>query len=252
MGLMFTPAERSELQAELITRARADPSISGAALVGSVARDAEDEWSDIDLVLQLAPGVDEPSVVKEWTSSIDALGRVADVLDVIAGGVRYRVFLLVSSLQIDVSFWPHDEFRATEPGFRLLFGKANKPTDPVPVNMDRTIGMGWLYAIHARSAVARGRTWQATMMLDELRTSLITLMCIRADVNPWHGRDVDRLPPADLAALVHSRAVGVGGAELELSRQSLTHQFFEEIKLHDPVRAARLESPFEQLCRPVR
>ncbi|TGO04618.1 hypothetical protein SERN_2211 [Serinibacter arcticus] len=32
-----------------------DPSVVGAALVGSGARDAEDDWSDIDLVLQLAP-----------------------------------------------------------------------------------------------------------------------------------------------------------------------------------------------------
>lgn len=221
---MFTSAERSELKAELIARARADPRVVGAALAGSAARDAEDDWSDIDLLLQLAPQADEPSVVEEWTRSIDELGPLADALDVTAGGVRYRVFLLSSSLQIDVSFWPHDEFRATEPAFRLLFGEANTPSAPAPVDVNRTIGMGWLYALHARSAVARGKLWQATMMIDELRSSLITLMCIRAELNPWHGRGVDRLPPTDLAALVHSRAAGVSGAELESSRQSEAHR----------------------------
>lgn len=31
------------------------------------------------------------------------------------------------------------------------------------------IGIGWLYALHARSALARGKLWQAMIMLDDLR-----------------------------------------------------------------------------------
>ena len=155
---MFTSDERSELRAVLIRQASADPRISGAALVGSTARDAEDQWSDVDLVLQLAPEAHELDVVEEWTRSIDQLSGLADILDVIADGVRYRVFLLNSSLQIDVSFWPHDQFRATEPAFRLLFGTANPPTRPPSVDVDRAVGMGWLYAIHARSAVSARQT----------------------------------------------------------------------------------------------
>ena len=122
---MFTSAERSRIRAELIADAESDPRISGAALVGSAARGAEDEWSDIDLLVKLDVDVDERAVVDSWTAAIDERYGIADTLDVFAAGARYRVFLLRSSLQIDVSFWPHDKFRATEPGFTLLFGEAN-------------------------------------------------------------------------------------------------------------------------------
>src|SRR3712207_1272242 len=197
-GVVFSVAERSDIRRRLVERAESDSRIVGAALVGSAARDAEDRWSDIDLVLQLHPAADEPAVVADWTRAVDEFG-LADTLDVFSRGTRYRVFFLRSSLQIDVSFWPHDRFRATEPGFRVLFGTPAEPIEPPTPDVADTIGIGWLYAIHARSAVARGRLWQATMMLDELRNSLITLMCIRAGLNPWHGREVDRLPAENRA-----------------------------------------------------
>ena len=191
---MFATQERSRIRDALIARARADDQIVGAALVGSAARGEEDAWSDIDVVLQLAPDADEPAVVEAWTRWIDDRFTVADTLDVVAGA-RYRVLLLASSLQIDVSFWPYAEFRGTGESFQLVFGAPNPPSLQSAPDLDALIGMGWLYALHARSAIARGRPWQAVMMLDDLRNQIISLACIRHGLNPWHGRDVDRLPP---------------------------------------------------------
>src|SRR5699024_9309770 len=126
------PTGRARLREELIAAARADDDVVGAALVGSVAAGREDDWSDIDLVLQVARDVDPATVAARWTERLYERGAV-DHLDVIAGGVLYRVFLLASSLQVDLSFWPEDAFRGTEPGFELLFGTpqpATPPNDP--------------------------------------------------------------------------------------------------------------------------
>ena len=90
------------------------------------------------------------------------------------------------------------------------------------------------------------------MMLDELRTNLVTLMCVRAGLNPWHGREVDRLPAEDLAALERGRPTHVNAEELDATRQHLTRRFLDEIRLHDPQRASRLRAPFEELSEPVR
>lgn len=250
-GWVFTPADRSRIRDELVARAQSDPNVVGAALVGSAARDAEDAWSDIDLVLQLGRATCEPEVVEEWSREIDSAYGVADTLDVLAGGIRYRVFLLRSSLQLDVSFWPHDEFRATEPGFRLLFGTPATPAEPSTPDIDRIIGSGWLYALHARSATARGRLWQAAMMLDELRSQVITLKCLRHGLNPWHGRDVDGLPAEDLAELVQSRAALVEPATLDVSRALLLGQFLDEVRRRDVARADRLAVPFRELASPA-
>lgn len=245
---MFAPTERSRLRDELVAHARADTDITGAALVGSAARGAEDAWSDIDLVLQLAPDAEESQVVERWTRWIDEQEGVADTLDVMSGGVRYRVFLLRSSLQVDVSFWPHSEFRATEEGFLPLFGVPNRATRPAEPNLGDAVGMGWLYALHARSALARGRLWQAAMMLDELRDQLIFLACARQGLNPWHGREVDRMPVPELTALARARASEVTQTALEASKRDLIELFRSEVERHDPARAARLREPLSTLA----
>ncbi|MFP3465595.1 nucleotidyltransferase domain-containing protein [Leifsonia sp. SIMBA_070] len=249
---MFTPAEREGIRAALIDWAAEDPAIAGAALVGSAARDAEDNWSDIDLVLQLTPGADEPAVARAWTDHLRALAPVADTFDLFAGGVRYRAFLLESSLQVDLSFWPFEQFRATEGPFRLLFGTPGTASEPAPPDLDGVIGMGWLYVLHARSAVARGRMWQATLMLDELRDTVVTLMCLRNELPYRHGRGVDHLPDDDRSKLESSRAAHINSADLDTSRRRLTRLFLEEIQLIDHERAGRLQGAFDQLLTPLR
>lgn len=248
---MFTVDERDGIRTALVERANQDPAITGAALVGSAARDAEDGWSDIDLVLQLGPDADESGVVREWSEYLSRLSPVADTFDMFAGGIRYRVYLLESSLQIDLSFWPYDQFRATEAPFRLLFGTPGTPTQPGYPDLDRTIGMGWLYVLHARSAAARDKLWQATMMLDELRGTIVTLMCIRSDLPYWHGRGVDQLSSDDRSKLELSRATRITTADLDGSRCKLTRLFLEEIRHLDKARADRLQPAFDQLAVPL-
>jgi hypothetical protein len=49
------------------------------------------------------------------------------------GDVRFRVFLLAGTLQVDLAFWPQAEFGAIAPTFRLLFGTSReRPAPPAP------------------------------------------------------------------------------------------------------------------------
>lgn len=239
---MFRAVDRDGIRDALVERARAHPAVVGVALVGSAAGGREDEWSDVDLALQLAPDAEEPSVVEDWTRWIDEMFGVADHLDVFAdgGGVRFRVFLLSSSLQIDVAFWPFARFRGTEDGFRLLFGDPAPPTSPEPPDPAREIALGWLYALHGRSAVERGRLWQAVTMLDHLRDQIVVLMCLRQGVESWHGRGVDLLPTSDTDALAAVRAGEVTARALADSRSGLVRLLLREAARHDPGRAEAL------------
>lgn len=108
----------------------------------------------------------------------DELGCV-DHLDVRRGDTLYRVFLLASALQVDISFWPAAEFGATGPGFRLVFGEAARQHPTEPPSVRELIGMGWLYALHARSSIVRGRAWQAEYMVSGVRDHVVSLMCVR-------------------------------------------------------------------------
>ena len=235
---MFTVEERTDMCNRLIAAARSDPQVVGAALVGSTAKGLDDRWSDIDLALQLAPDADPDVVAEHWTAYVRDQSPVADTMDVYGpDNTLYRVFLLASSLQIDLSFWPQHSFRATEDGFKLIFGTPAEPTVSNGPNSERLIRMGWLYALHVRSSVARGRTWQAIMMLDDLRNQILALASLRHGLPAYHGRGADALPPETLARFEESRARSTSTAELARSARALLQLYLDETELHDPATA---------------
>jgi predicted nucleotidyltransferase len=245
---MFTTQFRDELGRLLGERARSDPRVVGAALVGSAATGAQDRWSDIDLALQIADGVDPDDVAAEWTAWLRAEQDVADTLDVHGAGTLFRVFLLANSLQVDLSFWRRDSFRATEPGFRVLFGAPNPATEPnLPAPAD-LIAMAWLYALHSRSAVARGRLWQATVMLDGVRERLMSLACLRHGLSPHQGRGVDRLPTGELDALGATRPAAVEPDELRRAHAASLAALARETARHDQGLADRLAPALRALA----
>ena len=198
---MFTAARRAALRDELLAYARSDPSITAAALVGSAAREETDRWSDIDLALRLGDGVDPVSAADSWTAELAHRYDIADHLDLWSGPALYRVLLLTDSLQVDLSFWPAQDFAGNGEAFELLFGEANPENPAPPPDPREAVSWAWLYAIHARSAIVRGRGWQAVQMIEGLRDRIITLACLRHGLPAHQGRGVDRLPSAVLAQL---------------------------------------------------
>ena len=138
---MFTPEERTRLRDALVAAARADPRVTGAALTGSAAAGAEDRWSDIDLALCVAGGADTGRVVADWTDRMYQNCGAVHHVDVHLGETLFRVFLLASTLQVDIAFWPAAQFGAYCPAFRLLFGTANEP--PARPSPDAVGLIGW-------------------------------------------------------------------------------------------------------------
>lgn len=192
--MVFTVSEREQLRTDLVNAADTDPRVVGAALTGSAAVGREDRWSDIDFAVSVDREMD--AVVTDWTALMYASGAVSH-LDVWRGTVRFRVFLMRSTLQVDIAFWPSTEFGATGPTFRLLFGEANDLPQIGQPDHSELVGLAWLYALHARTSIARGRVWQALYMINGMRDHVMSLRCLRAGVNAVQGRGLDDLPDAD-------------------------------------------------------
>ncbi|TDW15063.1 nucleotidyltransferase domain-containing protein [Kribbella kalugense] len=244
---MYTPADRSALRDALITEARADARVAGAALTGSAAAGAEDEWSDIDLALGLSADADQVAVLADWTAAMYAEHGAVHHTDVWSRGTVYRVFLLDSTLQVDIAFAPADEFGALGPTFQLLFGEpVEQPawSPPSPVDL---IGMGWLYALHARSSIARGKVWQAEYMISGVRDHVLTLICLRHGVSHSQGRGLHLLPTATTAtvepALVRSLDVG----ELRRAFRASVDVLLDEVALVDAELGVRLGRTLREL-----
>ena len=253
MGAVYTVAQRVELRERLIQHARDDRRIVAAALVGSAARGDEDRWSDIDLALRLAPGETPETVADDWTDQLRSWFDVADTHDVRSGGGLYRVFLGTCSLQVDVSFFPDADFVASngEP-MSLVFGdQALSAPARRPADWRARARLGWLYALHARSAIGRGRWWQAEIMLNDLRAETIALACIAAGVNPHDGRAAHLLGPALLAELESSRAPQLGADELGRSLGQTCSAYLRQVGALDPDFAGRLAPALEALVGSV-
>ena len=203
---VFTPEEREALRAELIERARADPRISGGAVTGSGSIGALDAWSDVDLAFGVREAGELPSALDDFTAHMRDRHGSLDEVDVVRDPWIYRVFLLPSTLQVDLAFAPASHFGARAPTFRLVFGDAADNRAPVPPSVRELIGYGWLYALHARSSIARDKPWQAEYMISAMRDQVLALACIRHGLPSREARGIDRLP-RDVTAPLESAVV---------------------------------------------
>jgi hypothetical protein len=191
------------------------------------------------------------AALADWTAALYRDHRARHHLDVAFGGAIYRVFLLKNTLQVDLAFFPAAEFGATRPSFRLLFGAAvERPPVPPPA-AERLIGYGWLYALHARSSIERGRLWQAEYMVSQVRDHVLALAALRHGLPAEEGRGLDRLPRAATAPLEAALVRALEAAELRRAFGVALGGLRAEIRHADAELAERLEAPLRELTDPA-
>ncbi len=244
---MFTPEERTQLRSHLLEHAARDSRISGAAVTGSAAADREDRWSDIDLAFGVVDAAQLPHVLSDWTARMYDQHSALHHLDVRAGAWIYRVFLLPSTLQVDLAFVSGSEFRALAPTFRLMFGRANEPLDALPPLPLEIVGHAWLYALHARSCIARQKLWQTEYMISAMRDQTLALACVRHGLPTVHGRGIDQLPNELTTQLESSLVRKLEALELLRAFRVVMDGLLHEIRNVDVDLAERLRAALTEL-----
>ncbi len=190
---VFTIEEREQLRKQLLQAAQADPRITGAAITGSGSMGNEDRWSDIDLAFGVREA-DMNDVLADFSQNMYRDHEAVHHVDVRSGRWIYRVFLLRNTLQVDLAFAPADDFGARAATFRLVFGMAVEKPPIEATSAADVIGLAWLYALHARSSIARGKFWQSEYMISAMRDQVLALACIQRGLPAREGRGMDRLP----------------------------------------------------------
>lgn len=244
---MFTPEERELLREELVAAAQADERISGVAITGSAARGAVDQWSDIDLAF----GVVDPARLREalgdWTDRMHREHGAVHHFDVTRGSWVYRVFLLRSTLQVDLAFAPAGDFGALSPTFRLLSGTSVELPQAQPPSAEEMIGLGWLYALHSRSCIERGKVWQAEYMISAVRDQALALAAMRHRLPAAQGRGFDKLPRKVTALFEGALVRSLDIDELTRAFRIATRCLLDEVRHSDPTLAGRLDGPLTEL-----
>jgi len=246
---VFTPAERERLRADLLSAARSDPRITGGAITGSASVSLEDAWSDIDLAFGVADGATVADVLADWSERMYREHGVVDHLDVPSGAWIYRVFLLPSTLQVDLAFAPAKDFGARAPTFRLVFGKAADLAPVPPPVAEQLVGWAWLYALHARSSLARGRLWQAEYIVGAMRDQVLALACLRHGLPARDGRGMDRLPAEVTRPLAKALVARIDATDISRAFRVATDGLLAEAHHVDLAVARALEPALLELAR---
>ena len=193
-GRLFGVEERNRIRDRVLEMAASDKRIVAGAVVGSLALNEGDRFSDLDLTFSVADEFSIYDVLEEWTRQIVAEFDAAHLFDVTSGASIYRVFLLPSCLQFDLSFTPASKFGAIGPKFKLLFGTAVEKPYLQTQSVHELFGYAVHHALRARFCIERGRYWQAEYWVSSLRDYALAIACHRHGLPVSYARGFDHLP----------------------------------------------------------
>lgn len=249
---MFTPEERYTVRDLLLKRARDDEKIIAAALTGSGSHDAEDRWSDVDLYFGVADGTTREDALGEWSSFLCRELGALHHFDLDAGYAIYRGFLLPGGLEVDIAFADADRFGPVGPLFRPVFGiVVEQPAagEGGP-QADQLIGLAWHHALHARSAIARRKPWQAEYWISATRDHVLTLACLRLGLSTAYAKGADALPSEITTPLEEALPASLRLHELSRALSAAVTVLLHEVDAADPNLSTRLHPVLQPLASP--
>ncbi|HEY4418283.1 MAG TPA: nucleotidyltransferase domain-containing protein [Pseudonocardia sp.] len=244
---MFEVERRERVRAQLLERARIDERILGAAITGSAASGREDRWSDIDLFLGVADGIEVEEVLGDWSSFVyRELGGLHH-FDLRPGRQIYRAFLLDGPLEVDLGFAPSGGFGPVgDGGFEVVFGAPAERRALPPVDPGHLIGLTWHHVLHARIAIERGAPWQAEHWISAVRDHTITLACHRLALPTSYAKGADALPPEVTGPISEAFVRSLDAGELTRALRAATEAFLTELRATDSSVLTTLQEPLRE------
>ncbi len=191
---VFTVEERNHIRDRILELANLDERIVAGAVVGSLATNEGDRWSDLDLTFGVVPENQIVDVLDRLTAPLVVEFEAAHLFDLPHRESIFRVLLLKGCLQVDLSVTPASKFGPNGPKFRMLFGSfTENPPIPAP-RANELIGYAAHHATRARFCIERGRFWQAEYWISGARDYTLSLACLQHNLSPHYGRGFDQLP----------------------------------------------------------
>lgn len=219
-------------------------------MTGSSALGNEDQWSDIDLFFGVGNQDELPAAMSDMTDLMYRKHGALHHFDVVAGPATYRVFLMASTLQVDLAFTPASSFGAVTPSFKVLFGEPVEREHYAPPAAMSLLDYGWLYALHARSSIERGKVWQAEYMIGMVRDQVLAAACVRHGL-PWReARGTDGLPSEEKHRLEAALVRSLDPGELRRALKAVIDCLVLEVEHADPALAKRIEPALRELAGP--
>ena len=167
---------------------RADERVVAATLIGSHARGAADEYSDVDFGVMVTDEAFE-AFVAEKDRFVRLLGEPLQQEDFDHPNIVFAI--LSDGTQVEILFYRESDFELDGP-YRVLLdrknllevgaGRAEGPSETERVEtVRRQVDWFWHDLTHFIAAMGRGQLWWAHGQLDELRRTCLNLARLRED-----------------------------------------------------------------------
>jgi hypothetical protein len=241
---MFTVEQRDALRERVLRLGEEDDRTVAGAIVGSLAVDGGDHFSDLDLTFGVADHVRVADVLDDWARTLVDELHAAQLAELERGPTTYRVFLLPDALQLDLSMTPAARFRPSGPRFRLVFGQTAAGESeavtgelfiPTPAVAGDIFGWGVIYALHARACIERGRGLQAEHYVGAVRDHALSLACLREGRTAVQARGYDDLPAETLARFEDAHIGGIEPGSLRAALAASVRALLDEgAQVHVP------------------
>jgi predicted nucleotidyltransferase len=225
---VFTVDERTRIHDRILELAKSDERIVAGAVVGSLATNEGDRWSDLDLTFGVTPENQTLDVLDRLTTPLASEFGAVHLFDLPHRESLFRVLLLQGCLQVDLSVTPASKFGPNGPKFRMLFGSyTENPPIPAP-RASELIGYAAHHAVRARFCIERGRFWQAEYWISGARDYALSLACLRHNLSPHYGRGFDQLPAEIQARAKDALVRSLDRAELQRALASVVEELLKQ------------------------
>ena len=227
---VFTVKERNRIRDRILEIAKSDERIVAGAVVGSLATDEGDRWSDLDLTFGISPEDQTLDVLDRLTTPLVGEFSAVPLFDLPHRESLFRVLLLQGCLQVDLSVTPASSFGPIGPKFKILFGDYKEnPAIPAPP-AGQLLGYAAHHAARARFCIERGRFWQAEYWLSAARDYTLSLACLQRNLSPHYGRGFDQLPAEVQLQAQQALVKSLDRTELLRALACVVHELLHEAR----------------------
>jgi hypothetical protein len=227
---VFTVKERNRIRDRILEIAKSDERIVAGAVVGSLATDEGDRWSDLDLTFGISPEDQTLDVLDRLTTPLVGEFSAVPLFDLPHRESLFRVLLLQGCLQVDLSVTPASSFGPSGPNFKMLFGNYKEnPAIPAPP-AGHLLGYAAHHAARARFCIERGRFWQAEYWISGARDYTLSLACLQRNLSPHYGRGFDQLPAEIQIQAQQALVKSLDRTELLRALACVVHELLHEAR----------------------
>jgi predicted nucleotidyltransferase len=265
MSSLFTAERRTEVLDSLKLFFKADDQIAGLVLVGSGAKETQDAYSGLDLLVVVKNGAVFLSTYRKWRERVLSLFPVAYHFEQDTGVDKATWTLMLDDfLEINLYFSRLMNLTAVRKPWCVLFDQTlsqdvEKALD-VTFSSERnlaptryykqTMTTIWQPILKCVAALNRHETWRAMYMLDQIRQQTIELAALNYNIETTNYAEVDQLPEMLLVMLRHTLPTGSSQIAIRRALRTTMVLFFQQAEMLEERIKVDLAADFKRRILP--